>query len=192
MNETLSALVDAELKAKEREKVLDAVLQDVEMQAAWGRYHVARAVLRKEWEGGLGTQLSAQIIAAIAKEPSMSIPAARAAGLLKMKGRSGVRQALGFAMAASLTAVVALFGLHMVASGEPASGTPLKTALTAPLTLPHRYIERAHWQGTRWRNRLNAFLLEHAAVAPLAGMNGLSYVHLAAYNGPSRGARNTP
>ena len=190
MNETLSALVDAELKAKERERVLDAVLQDVEMRAAWGRYHIARAVLRKEWEGGLGTRLSARIVAAIAEEPG--IPALPAVGLLKVKGRSGVRQALGFALAASLTAVVALFGLHMVATGEPVAGTPLKTALTAPLTLPHRYIERAHWQGARWRNRLNAFLLEHAAVAPLAGMNGLSYVHLAAYNGPSRGARNTP
>ena len=190
MRETLSALVDAELKANEREKVLDAVLQDVEMQAAWGRYHVTRAVLRKEWEEGLGTRLSARIAAAIAEEPSVGpLPAAR---FFRIKGRPGTRQTLGFALAASLTAVVALFGLRMVATGEPATVTPLKTALTAPLTLPHRYIERAHWQGPRWRDRLNAFLLEHAAVAPLAGMNGLSYVHLAAYNGPSRGARNKP
>lgn len=190
MKEALSALVDAELKAKEREKALDAVLQDVEMRAAWGRYHITRAVLRKEWEGGLGAHFSARIMAAIAEEPSVDmLPAAR---LFKIKGRSGTRQALGFALAASLTAVVALFGLRMVTTGEPAAVAPLKTALTAPLTLPHRYIERAHWQGPRWRNRLNAFLLEHAAVAPLAGMNGLSYVHLAAYNGPSRGARNKP
>ena len=195
MKETLSALVDTELKAKEREKVLDMVIDDVEMRAAWGRYHVMRAVLRKEWNGELKGGFSAQVLAALESEPDCG----QTPLLRVVKAGSRGRQMVRFALAASFTAVAALFGLRMAVLTDHAPALPLKTALTAPLLLPHSYIERAHWQGSRWRNRLNAFLLEHAAVAPLAGMNGLSYVRLAAYNGPrasnnapGAGARNKP
>jgi len=189
MKETLSALVDAELKKKERGKALDRVVEDAELRAVWGRYHVTRAILRKEWDGDLGAHFSAQVMAAIANEPRRE-----GAALPRLiKGGVRGRQAIRFALAASLTAAAALFGLRMTVVGERAPvEAPFKTALVAPLMVPQPYIERAHWQDPRWRNRLDAFLLEHAAVAPLAGMNGLSYVHLAAYNGPSRGARNKP
>ncbi|MHB8253612.1 MAG: sigma-E factor negative regulatory protein [Acidiferrobacter sp.] len=189
MNERLSALVDAELEAKDRGQGLGMVVDDVEMRAAWGRYHVIRAVLRQEWDAGLSSQFSARVQAALAHEPlTTEVPFVPVA---KMRHRG--RQVARFALAASLTATAALFGLRIVVVGEraPASAS-FKTALAAPLMLPHSYVERAHWQGPRWRNRLNAFLLEHAAVAPLAGMNGLSYVRLAAYNGPRAGAHNKP
>jgi len=191
MNETLSALMDAELKAKERERMLDVVMEDVDLQSTWGRYHVARAILRKEWSGDLSADFSTHVLAALASSPEARVIRGERLWWGAFKGR----QVAQFALAASLTAVAALFGLRMTAVGEPASIMPvpsLKTAMVAPLSVPQRYIERAHWQGPRWRDRLNAFLLEHSAVAPLAGMNGLSYVRLAAYNGTARGARNKP
>ncbi len=189
MKEDLSALMDAELKAKEREKVLEAVVGDRELRAAWGRYHITRAVLRGEWEGDLRVDLSTRIFGALTEDEAM----AAAPAFWGPLGRQRGRQAARFALAASMTAAAALFALRMAVVEAPTSSTAtasLKTALAAPLSKAPRYVERAHWQGPRWRKRLNAFLLEHSAVAPLAGMNGLSYVRLAAYNGPSaRGAR---
>ncbi|WP_298138066.1 sigma-E factor negative regulatory protein [Acidiferrobacter sp.] len=190
MKETLSALMDAELEIKERRRALDAVADDDELRAAWGRYHMARAVLRGEWDGEPRWDLSTRVLAALAEGES----GAAAQAFWGPLGRHRGRQALRFALAASLTAAAALFALRMAVVATPApSGTPMQTALSAPLPTPPQYVERAHWQGPQWRRRLNAFLLEHSAVAPLAGINGLSYVRLAAYNGPpSRGAQNKP
>lgn len=184
MKENLSALMDAELKAREREKVLDVVVEDRELRAAWGRYHITRAVLRREWDGDLRMDLSSRILGALAEDQmTPAVPA-----FWGPLGRQRGRQAARFALAASVTAAAALFALRMAVVETPTASTTtasLKTALAAPMSRAPRYVERAHWQGPRWRKRLNAFLLEHSAVAPLAGMNGLSYVRLAAYNGPS-------
>ena len=192
MKETLSALMDAELEAKERGKLLDMVVEDGELQALWGRYHMARAVLRKEWDGKPLTDLPARVLAALAEDHPVPATQAFWGPLGHQRGWRVAR----FALAASLTAAMALFALRMAVVGTPPSGAPqvsMQTALSAPLPMAPRYVERAHWQGPKWRRRLNAFLLEHSAVAPLAGINGLSYVRLAAYNGPPvRGARNKP
>lgn len=188
MKETLSALMDAELKAKERLEVLGKVIEDETMRAAWGRYHVMRSVLRGEWDGTLSPQFSTQVALAITNEPESGkvVP-------LRIPARPmRVGQMARFAIAASLTAVAALFGLRMAVVGHNTPILPLKTALVAQLAPAPAYIERAHWQGSRWRNRINAFLLEHSAVAPFAGMNGLSYVRLAAFNGSGQGARHKP
>ncbi len=188
MKETLSALMDAELKARDCEKLLAAASEDGDLRAAWGRYHITRAVLRGEWDGRLHVDLSARVLAILADAP------AQAAGptFWGPLGRPRRQEIARFALAASLTAVAALFGLHMVVVGDHLQGTPpvaMKTALATPLRAAPRYIERAHWQGPRWRQRLNTFLLEHSAAAPLAGINGLTYVHLAAYNGSGPEAR---
>ena len=192
MRETLSALMDSGLGAKERERALDAVMEDRELQAIWGRYHMTRAILRGEWDGDPRMDLSARVLAALAEGETPSAPPTFWGPLGRQRGRQAAR----FALAASLTAAAALFALRMAVVGAPSPGSPsgsMKTALAAPLPVPPRYVERAHWAGPRWRGRLNAFLLEHSAVAPLAGMNGLSYVHLAAYNGPpARGPRHKP
>ncbi len=189
MKENLSALMDAELGVREREKALDAVVGDRELRAAWGRYHISRAVLRREWDGDLRMDLSTRILDALTEDAVAPVMPAFWGPL----GRQGGRQAARFALAASVTAAAALFALRMAVVETPtASQAPasFKTALAAPMAKAPRYVERAHWQGPRWRKRLNAFLLEHSAVAPLAGMNGLSYVRLAAYNNPpARGAR---
>ncbi len=187
MKEILSALVDAEVDARERAKVLEKMLVDDELRAVWGRYHVARAVLRQEWDGCLSADFSARVQAALAA-PGPD----RAAEVVAFPARGKGRQYARFALAASLTAAAALFGLRVAVVGDHKAAQPLKTALSVPLPRPHHYVTRAHWHGARWRNRLNAFLIEHAAVAPFAGMNGMSYVRLAAYNGPLRGVRQKP
>lgn len=187
MNETLSALMDAELKTGEQARILDAVAGDTDLQAAWERYHVVRAVLRQDWERPLATGFSARVLAAVAAEPVVP-----AIGTPRARPSTRVRQYARLALAASVTAVAALFGLHMAVIGETASHGTLKASLAAPLPAPQPYIQRAHWQGRRWHSRLNAYLLEHSAVAPFAGVNGFSYIRLAAYGGPHQGQRAIP
>ena len=192
MKETLSALMDAELEAKERGKLLDVVVEDSALQALWGRYHMTRAILRGEWDGKPLADLSAHVLAALAEDEAAPATPTFWGPLGRQRGWQVAR----FALAASLTAATALFALRVAVVGTPSAGVSpasVQTALASPLPTPPRYVERAHWQGPQWRRRLNAFLLEHSAVAPLAGINGLSYVRLAAYNGPpAQGARNKP
>ncbi len=192
MKETLSALMDAELEAKERGKLLDVVVEDSALQALWGRYHMTRAILRGEWDGKPLADLSAHVLAALAEDEAASATPTFWGPLGRQRGWQVAR----FALAASLTAATALFALRVAVVGTPSAGVSpasVQTALASPLPTPPRYVERAHWQGPQWRRRLNAFLLEHSAVAPLAGINGLSYVRLAAYNGPpAQGVRNKP
>ena len=192
MKETLSALMDAELGAKERGKLLDLVVEDGELQALWGRYHMTRAILRGEWDGKPLVDLSAHVFAALAEDGAAPATPTFWGPLGHHRGWQVAR----FALAASLTAATALFALRVAVVGTPSAGVSpasVQTALASPLPTPPRYVERAHWQGPQWRRRLNAFLLEHSAVAPLAGINGLSYVRLAAYNGPpAQGVRNKP
>ncbi|HUW97762.1 MAG TPA: sigma-E factor negative regulatory protein [Acidiferrobacter sp.] len=188
MKETLSALLDAELKEKDRSKILGSAVEDVELRRTWGRYHVARAVLRKEWDGSLSARFSDRVMAAIADEPSC----AETPRLRLIKGQRG-RQVVRFALAASLTAVAALFGLRMTVLSEPTPiEAPAKTTLAAAsLISPQPYIERAHWQDPHWRNRVDGFLLERANATALTSLDGLSYVRLATYNNPPlRGSQN--
>jgi negative regulator of sigma E activity len=192
MKETLSALMDAELGAKERGRLLDVVVEDSALQALWGRYHMTRAILRGEWDGKPLADLSAHVLAALAEDEAASATPTFWGPLGRQRGWQVAR----FALAASLTAATALFALRVAVVGTPSarvSPASVQTALASPLPTPPRYVERAHWEGPQWRRRLNSFLLEHSAVAPLAGINGLSYVRLAAYNGPpARGVRNKP
>ncbi|MHB1565262.1 MAG: sigma-E factor negative regulatory protein [Acidiferrobacter sp.] len=188
MNETLSALMDAELKRKEQARVLDEVAGDTDLQAAWQRYHVVRAVLRQDWQQPLSAGFSERVLRAVAAEPG-----ARAHDQQTARTRGQVRQYARLALAASVTAVAALFGLHMAVIGETtATHGPLKTVLVAALPTPQPYIQRAHWQGRPWHSRLNTYLLEHSAGAPFVGVHGLPYIRLAAYGGPQPGQVTTP
>lgn len=184
MRETVSALLDAELEAKDRDGVLDRLTADPELRATWGRYYVIRSVLRREFELPIRGDISSRVMAALDREPLVLVENVKAPISMAPKKYRPVAR---LALAASLTAVTALFGLRMVMEGvgNQTPAQPLSTALEAPLTVPQPYIERAHWTGPKWRNRLNAYLLEHAAVAPFAGINGLSYVRLTAFQGLS-------
>ncbi len=170
MNESLSALVDAELEAGEQASMLQRVTEDPDLQAAWERYHVAGAILRKECVVTLSPGFSDRVLARLAEETGRP-----ATG----KDRHYVRLAL----AASVTAAAALFGLHMAVLGDHDHASPAQAAMM-PLSTPQPFIQRAHFgQTVRWHSRLNKYLLEHPAGTPFQAATNHGYTHIATYNG---------
>ena len=69
--ETVSSLVD---NFQQNEAVLDDVLNDKQLSDTWDRYHLIGDVMRGETTESLELDLSAQISAAIAQEPTILAP----------------------------------------------------------------------------------------------------------------------
>ena len=128
-DEALSALVDGELGALTRNRIVGRLLEDPELRARWARYHAGRASLEGAEPGLLGPGFSERVAAAVSAEPPV-----RASGRL-----AGVRRPLwrrgGAAIAAvALVAVVTAGGVVALRGGifeSPASGV----AATAPDTV---------------------------------------------------------
>ena len=100
--EALSALMDDELPAARRSRLLDSADSDSSLRERWDRYHLIGAVIRGE--GPADQSLSADLTSQIDAEP-VALPGRR-----RPRTRPGVRPLTGLAIAASVAAlsVVAL------------------------------------------------------------------------------------
>ncbi|MDA8390050.1 MAG: sigma-E factor negative regulatory protein [Gammaproteobacteria bacterium] len=169
MNESLSALVDAELEAREQASMLQKVTGDPDLRAAWERYHVVSGILRRECVVVVSPGFSDRVLAQLdggSRRTEMG------------RGRHFVRLAL----AASVTAAAALFGLHMAVMGDQSTGGPERVSLGA-LSTPQPFIQRAHFgQTVRWPGGANNYLLEHPAGTPFQPPLNRSYTHIATYD----------
>ena len=74
-NERISALVDGDAEAA---NWLKAVVQDGEQQQVWSRYHLIGDAMRNELPKQLDTDLASRIAAALADEPTVLAPVAKA------------------------------------------------------------------------------------------------------------------
>lgn len=170
MNESLSALVDAELEARERAGMLQKVTADPDLRAAWERYHMMGGILRQECVVMLSRDFSERVLAQL----DDGVRPAETG-----RGRHFVRLAL----AASVTAAAALFGLHMAVMGDQGSTRP-EQAVLGPLSTPQPFIQRAHFgQTVRWPSGPNNYLLEHPEGTPFQPPLNRSYTHIATYDG---------
>lgn len=166
MNEKLSALMDNELDELETRRLLAALRSDTAARAAWGRYHLIRAALRREPVAPAG-DIAGAVAARVAALPAPAgrRPLARLAGQL--------------ALAASVAAVV------LVGAREWLGGVSPPAPVVAQRETPVEYL-RAQ---TRWNtneraieNALNGYLVEHNEFAPSAGVSGmLPYVRVVGY-----------
>lgn len=160
MNEKLSALLDNELSELDERRVLSALGADPALRAAWERYHLIRAAMRRELDAVAPGHLPGTIAKAIAAEPShragrrLAVNAARLAG--------------GLAIAAAV-ATVAIINFPLLTPGGPVTmadkSAPTTTAAARDAARPSA------------NNPLDAYLVEHNEFAPTAGMaNMLPYV----------------
>lgn len=69
--EKLSAFMDGELDSSE---ILPSIKQDPQLQDKWRRYHVIRSGLRKEATVAPELDITAQVAAALADEPTIMAP----------------------------------------------------------------------------------------------------------------------
>ncbi len=120
--ENLSAFMDGELGQTE---IIDAIKQDPVLQAKWQRYHVIRSGLRKEATVAPQLDITAQVAAALADEPTVMAPRSRWESIpLVGKVVPFAKQAGQFAVAASVAAAV-IVGVQY--NNQPSQTEPFST-----------------------------------------------------------------
>jgi len=168
MNEQLSALLDGELTAHERDRLLQEISRDPAMRAAWERYHMIGAALRSDIGVVVNTGLAARVERRIAIEPQ---PTVRTIGRLPM--RHFTRLAGGLALAASVAAV-AVFSFKSVLLPDP---------LHVTASTPAADIAAVSKTQVAQDSSLNALLVRHNEFSPAASINGMMpYVRLVSHS----------
>lgn len=133
----ISLLVDGELEAWELKGTLQALEQDAEMQACWRNYHLIGDAIRGHLPNPVCLDLSERVTQALKHEPTYfqprnPVPSApsTATGLTRTK------TAVGFALAASLSAIAVVGVMDIGQSDAPGAPTGLAAAPAAVQTTP--------------------------------------------------------
>lgn len=179
LEEQVSALVDDELPAVERELLLHRLGSDLGLRGRWERYHLMRDVFHYELPEAVDCGLAERVSAALASEPVFRAP--RRSGVAVMQRM--VRPLAGLAVAASVAALAIVGVQHLAGIQGPRTAVP-KVAVTHPNP---SYVRVA---GTRWNrqrpeieNRLNNFLMNHNEYSAPTNFQGMMrYVRLAGYD----------
>ncbi|MBX2808830.1 MAG: sigma-E factor negative regulatory protein [Cellvibrionaceae bacterium] len=197
LNESLSALVDAEATELELRRLLASMESAPELRERWHRYHLAGAALKGNLSLAQPVDLSLAIAAAVEKEPHHALkPQAKSVALWKNIGR--------FSVAASVAGALILgVQLHSttdngldVADGRAVSGslsptpqlgnTSVRTvsqgSLPEPATQRRQPIvisEQTQQQLRQVEGQLGRLMLEHAQDAAQNTQHGvLPYVRV--------------
>ena len=88
---------------------IEALVNDPEMRSIWSRFHLVRDVIQDELPNVIDPQLHSRIYSAIQDEPALLVPSARREiKTWRDTMKSWAEQATGFAIAASVTAVMVI------------------------------------------------------------------------------------
>ncbi len=166
--ERLSALVDGELDPWDAGRLISRLHDAPELRAQWGRYHLMGDVLRKNVTGGVPVDLAARVSAALEQEPTvLAPPRSRRAHELG-------KRAIGFALAASVSAV-AILAIQHPGGEELPLVTPLAEA-PAPVApvVPFRVgTVVADSEESRPDPRLGPYIVNHNEYSAASGMHGM-------------------
>jgi sigma-E factor negative regulatory protein RseA len=136
--ETISTLVDGELNDWEWKAAIQTLEQDRELQSCWRNYHLVGDAMRGGLPKYLGLDLADRVSRALEREPFHFKP--QNPSLPSSNQLSRTKTAIGFALAASLSAV-AVFGvlgveqkqkLHGADQVASAAAEPSEQAVAAP------------------------------------------------------------
>lgn len=172
MNEKLSALVDSELGARERDPVFAALAEDEELLRSWDRYHLMGATMR----GELQVLASQDLADRIARQIEREKPQGRAAIPPR---RFVVRHAGGLALAASVAAM-SIYGVRFIWPDTP-QPAPLAASKVAPQQ-PATAVAKTDPAQRKWEKDLNALLVQHSEFSPTSGMGVMPYVRIAGHD----------
>jgi sigma-E factor negative regulatory protein RseA len=177
IGEDISALVDGELTAAERDKVLARMAADRTLLTRWGRYHLISDALRRGLPHNPEVNLAPRVQEALAAEPSLVPPAARPRIPPPL-----MKQLAGMAVAASV-AVIAVLGFRVLT--EEVDPSPGFTASVPAQGEAYMRISGMRWdsRGPEVDERLIRYLVNHNEHASGAGMHGMmSYGRIAGYD----------
>lgn len=123
-------LVDNELEPWEMDEALHELMQDSELQARWRNYHLIGEAMRGQLASSVCPDFSARMARALESEP-IHFPQPKAAPVTPAVSHSRTRTAVGFALAASLSAVAVIGVMEM---GRPGAAVPggAQVAMEAP------------------------------------------------------------
>jgi negative regulator of sigma E activity len=173
--ERLSAFIDGELGSGDA-AVVDHVLENPDLAAAWERYQAIGDVLRREVTG-LTPELVKGVRARLAEEPTILSPRA-----LRRRRGGGVfhRWSTGAAVAAGVAAIAVVSVLRLEPAGEDIASAPAQAPVVAPVQQPGgdiRQVARkdSGLSGTRPETApsLNRYLASHSNYAAGGSLNGV-------------------
>lgn len=151
----LSALADGEVPSREAGALLERIVADDQLKAAWQRYHVMRAVLRDEY-CAVPADFAADVRAQIDREPTVLAPR-RLPNL--------VRPATGIAIAASVAAmaIVGVDRMQSASRDDALAGQVAYVTPSLPVAQPLQVappVQVVDWQGqTIQSQRLNSYIM---------------------------------
>ena len=127
--EKVSYLVDGELQGGGFDDVVRRLAASDALQRDWRDYHLIGDALRRSLPERVGIDISARVASALEKEPAYLLPVPSRD---KARLRRRLAPVVGFAMAASLTAV-AVLNLNPAATGQQA----MPSMAAAPVESAH-------------------------------------------------------
>ena len=137
---------------------LDAMLQDADARAIWGRYHLIRDAVQNELPEHV-SDLSERIRLAVADEPTVLAP--------RPKALSAWQKAVGMAVAASVFVAVIL----MVPGQEAPTTVLAESAPAAVVAAPVNAVADAPVVVDDERARLEELLINHTEAVSANGLN---------------------
>lgn len=191
----VSALADGELDDTEMEAAVDAIGRDPGLAERWHRYHLISDALRNNLSEHFDHRLHERISDALEDEPVVLAPRRRPLRIPPV-----ARQAIGLAMASSVTAI-AILGVQSLNGGDNGPGPAIaegpdrfvfegEAGGAATWQRPARVpVQTARVPGEAWRAeaperrvaepRLSPYLVNHNAYSVSSGMHGmLPYVRV--------------
>ena len=154
----LSSFMDGEVPSKAD---LDALMQDVEARATWGRYHLIRDSVQNELPEQY-CDLSSRISLALDDEPTVLAPRPRPI--------STWQKAVGFAVAASVFAV-AIVSFQTFQQPDAASTVVAEAAPIPTVAAPVSQVADAPVVVDDERARLEEMLINHTEAVSANGLN---------------------
>jgi len=102
--QNIASIMDDEYSS---ELEIEELISDPEMRSVWSRFHLVRDVIQGDIPKVIDPQLDSRIYAAIQNEPALLVPSARhKLSDWRATMKSWAEQATGFAIAASVTALM--------------------------------------------------------------------------------------
>lgn len=176
-DELISALVDGECRRFELRRSVDQLISDSKSHERWSRYHLIGNVLRQDVKQIAGARFHAEIMSQLAQEQHQGSPSQTFQQRL-------TRPLIGFAMAASVAAVMVL-GLQSLLGPEQVHTGLIQQNVSIESPRQMAELQQAkdpgHHVATQLESymRMNSYLLSHAEQT--SGQGVMPFVRMVSY-----------
>lgn len=176
--EKISALVDDEIPREEIDQLLDGLKHDNNGQMCWRHYHLISDALKNNLPDKLPEDFVDRISLALESEPLLSTPPRRS-----FNTPAYIRPTIGFALAASVAAVVFIglgwntqTGTEQVptlASNSASVPNAITTVSAPPTTVSYTNVHGRQWdvEQPELASKLNDYLINHDQYSAVDGIH---------------------